>query len=172
MSELYSYNTIVEFLRIFGMVSSTIIDREDFARCAYESLEDGVTLGNLKYREMFFNPTLHTRRGVPMATVIDGLVDGIRAAEHDFGVGCRLIADVYRQDPPDLARQMVEEVLANRVDRAHRPRHGRRRGARPAGEVRRGVRPCRSRRAAACTSHACEDAPAGEHHHLPGCARL
>ena len=50
---------------------------------------------------MFFNPTLHTHRGVPMATVIDGLVDGIRAAEQDLGVRCRLIADVYRQDSPD-----------------------------------------------------------------------
>jgi adenosine deaminase len=116
VEELYSYNTIVEFLEIFRMVSSTIIDREDFARCAYESLEDGVTLGNLKYREMFFNPTLHTRRGIPMATVIGGLVDGIHAAEQDLGVGCRLIADVYRQDPPEMARQMVEEVLSNRVD--------------------------------------------------------
>ena len=42
------------------MVSSTLIDREDFARVSYETLEDGVNLGNLKYREMFFNPTLHT----------------------------------------------------------------------------------------------------------------
>lgn len=116
VEKLYSYDTIVEFLQIFEMVSSTIIDRDDFARCSYESLEDGVRLGNLKYREMFFNPTLHTRRGIPMATVIDGLVDGIRAAEHDLGVGCRLIADVYRQDTPSVARQMVEEVLANRVD--------------------------------------------------------
>ena len=38
------------------------------------------------YREMFFNPTLHTTRGVAMATVIDGLADGIRAAEADLGV--------------------------------------------------------------------------------------
>jgi adenosine deaminase len=81
---------------------------------AYESLEDGVKLGNLKYREMFFNPTLHTPRGVAMATVIDGLIDGCRAAEDDFGVRCSLIVDVYRQDPADVARQMVEEVIANR----------------------------------------------------------
>ena len=85
VDELYSYQTIEEFLVIFAMVSSTIVDRDDFARCAYESLEDGVTLGNLKYREMFFNPTLHTRRGIPMATVIGGLADGIQAAEHDPG---------------------------------------------------------------------------------------
>lgn len=114
VGQIYAYETIYEFLDIFRLVNSTVVDREDFARIAYESLEDGVTLGNLRYREMFFNPTLHTSRGVPMATVIDGLVDGCHAAAADFGVTCFLIADVYRQDPPDVARQMVEEVLANR----------------------------------------------------------
>jgi adenosine deaminase len=113
---LYDYETIYEFLRIFGMVASTLIDRDDFARTAYESLEDGVALGNLRYREMFFNPTLHTRRGVPMATILDGLTDGIRSAETDLGVRCRLIADVYRQDSPGEAVQMVEDVLAHRQD--------------------------------------------------------
>ncbi len=73
-------------------------------------------LGNLKYREMFFNPTLHTTRGVAMSTIIDGLIDGCRAAEADLGVRCRLIADVYRQDSPAMAQQMVVEVLANRRD--------------------------------------------------------
>jgi adenosine deaminase len=116
VDKLYDYDTIYEFLKIFAMVSSTLIDREDFARVAYETLEDGVNLGNLKYREMFFNPTLHTRRGVPYATVVDGLVDGIRAAETDLGVRCRLIADVYRQDSLDMARQMIDEVIAHRPD--------------------------------------------------------
>ena len=98
------------------MASSTLRDQEDFARTAYESIEDGVKLGNLKYREMFFNPTLHTRRGVPYKTVVDGLVDGIQQAERDLGVKCRLIADVYRQDPPEMAREMVEQVLEHRPD--------------------------------------------------------
>jgi adenosine deaminase len=114
VSTIYDYETIYEFLEIFRLVNSTVIDRDDFARVAYESLEDGHTLGNLQYREMFFNPTLHTTRGVPMATIIDGLIDGCRAAETDFGVRCRLIADVYRQDPPAMALQMTEEVIANR----------------------------------------------------------
>ncbi len=78
-------------------------------------------LGNLKYREMYFNPTLHTPRGVAMTTIIDGLADGCAAAERDFGVRCRLIADVYRQDPPAMALQMTEEVHRQpprRVDRS------------------------------------------------------
>ena len=116
VSTLYDYETIYEFLETFRFVNSTVIDQGDFARVAYESLEDGVKLGNLKYREMFFNPTLHTPRRVPMRTIIDGLVDGIQAAEADFGVRCRLIADVYRQDPPDVALAMVEDVLTHRRD--------------------------------------------------------
>jgi adenosine deaminase len=116
VDRIYDYETIYEFLQIFRMVNSTVITRDDFARVAYESLQDGVDLGNLKYREMFFNPTLHTTRGVAMATIINGLADGCAAAEQDFGVRCRLIADVYRQDPPAMALQMTEEVIANRRD--------------------------------------------------------
>ena len=116
VDRIYDYETIYEFLEIFRLVNSTVIERDDFARIAYESLEDGVKLGNLKYREMFFNPTLHTTRGVAMSTIIDGLIDGCRAAEQDLGVRCRLIADVYRQDPPAMALQMTEEVIANRRD--------------------------------------------------------
>lgn len=111
---IYRYDTIYEFLEIFRLVNSTVIDRGDFARVAYEAMEDGARLGNLKYREMFFNPTLHTTRGVPMATVIDGLVEGLAAAEADLGVRGALIADIYRQDPPAMAVQMVEEVIAHR----------------------------------------------------------
>lgn len=114
VTRLYDYETIYEFLEIFGLVSSTLIDREDFARTAYESLEDGVRLGNLRYREMFFNPTLHTRRGVAYPTIVDGLIDGIRAAEQDFDVRCRLIADVYRQDSAQEAVDMVGQVLEHR----------------------------------------------------------
>ncbi|MDQ1508602.1 MAG: hypothetical protein QOG50_446 [Actinomycetota bacterium] len=116
VDKIYEYQTTYEFLEIFRFVNSTVITHDDFARIAYESLEDGVKLGNLKYREMYFNPTLHTPRGVAMKTVIDGLADGCAAAEREFGVRCRLIADVYRQDPPAMALQMTEDVIANRRD--------------------------------------------------------
>jgi adenosine deaminase len=114
--QLYDYSSIYEFLEIFAQVSSTLIDREDFARAAFESVEDGVKLGNLKYREMFFNPTLHTKRGIPYATVVDGLIDGLHRAESELGVRCRLIADVYRQDSAGQAADMVREVLEHRRD--------------------------------------------------------
>ncbi len=152
VDHIYDYATIYEFLEIFRFVNSTVIDRDDFARVAYESLEDGVKLGNLKYREMFFNPTLHTTRGVPMATIVDGLIDGTRAAEADFGVRCFLIADVYRQDPVADGDADDRGGRRARTRRGDRPRHGRRRGARPARAVRRGA--SRSPPTPGCTSPA------------------
>jgi adenosine deaminase len=141
------------------MVSSTLRDQEDFARAAFESIEDGVKLGNLKYREMFFNPTLHTKRGIPYARVVDGLVDGIRAAETDFGVPCRLIADVYRQDTPEEAREMVEQVLEHRHDELIGLGMD---GAEAPDPPEQFVDAYRLARTGGLrlTSHACEDAPA------------
>jgi adenosine deaminase len=115
-AELYRYEDLDGFLEIYGLVCRTLVRREDFSRVAYESLEDGVRLGNLRYREMFFNPTLHTRYGISYPDIIDGLVQGIHDAESDFGVVCRLIPSIYRQDELDVAEQMLDEMLAHRPD--------------------------------------------------------
>jgi len=110
-ASLYRFEDFGEFAEIAVAVSSTLVDRDDFARIAFESLEAGVKLGNLRYREMFFTPTLHTSRGIEYRTIVDGLCDGIREAERRFGVRCRLIADIQRQDPPALAVEMVRQVF-------------------------------------------------------------
>jgi adenosine deaminase len=114
--DLYHYEDLEGFLRIYELVCRSLRRREDFERVAYESLEDGVRTGALRYREMFFNPTLHTREGVAYVDVVDGLLDGIHAARTDLGVECRLIPSVYRQDPVEMAGRMLEEVLAERRD--------------------------------------------------------
>jgi adenosine deaminase len=65
---------------------------------------------------MFFNPTSHTMHGIPYATVIDGILDGVRCAEKDFGVRCRLIAAIHRGHSPAAAQAMIEEVVAGGHD--------------------------------------------------------
>ena len=39
VDRIYAYETIYEFLDIFRLVNSTVVERDDFARVAYESLE-------------------------------------------------------------------------------------------------------------------------------------
>lgn len=112
----YVYDTLVDFLKVYDIVCRSIRDQEDFARVAYETLEDGARLGNLKYREMFFNPTTHTREGISWRTILDGILEGTRAAERDYGVKCRLIPAIHRGHTPAEAQEMVEAMLEARCD--------------------------------------------------------
>lgn len=109
--ELYSYDDIVGFLTVLQAVGATLVDREDFARVAYETLAEGVTKGNLRYREMFFNPDYHTPQGVTYETMVTGMADGIARAFDEFGVRCNLIAAISRFHGPAAAVDMVRTVL-------------------------------------------------------------
>ena len=111
---LYDLRDFYHFLSVLDAAAAALVRPADFARAAYESLEDGVRSGNLCYRELFFNPGTHKALGVSYPDQLEGLLDGIRAAERDFGVRCRLIPSIDRRQPASAATAMVEEVLAHR----------------------------------------------------------
>jgi adenosine deaminase len=113
--DLYDYDNILDFLRIYDLVAYSVRDRDDFRRITYETLEEGVRSG-LRYREMFWSPMAHMDLGVPYKTAIDGIIDGIHEAEADKGVQCRLIADINRMESAEKGLAMVETVLDNRRD--------------------------------------------------------
>ena len=91
-------------------------DQGDFARVAYESMADAATSSNVRYREIAFEPTMFQAQGISYATVVDGLIEGVRAAERDHGIIGRLIAGIDRGEPPAHALAMVEQVLAEPRD--------------------------------------------------------
>ena len=45
----------------------------------------------VRHAEIFFDPQAHIERGVPMATVIDGLWSVLAASEERYGISTRLI---------------------------------------------------------------------------------
>ena len=108
--DLYDYPDIYKFLHMYDNSALAVRDREDFARIAYETLSDAAA-NNVRYREMFFNPTTHMAAGASYPTCVDGLIDGIDAARTDHGIECRLIAAVNRMETPELAVTMVETLL-------------------------------------------------------------
>lgn len=110
--DLYDYPDIYKFLHMYDNSALAVQDREDFERICYETLSEAA-VNNVRYREMFFNPTTHMAAGPSYATCVDGLIDGINAARTDHGIECRLIAAVNRMESPELAVEMVETVLAN-----------------------------------------------------------
>lgn len=98
-------------LQVSEWFAAVVLKEADFARVAYESIQDAAD-NNIRYREMFFEPTLYGAHGTGYRTLVDGLIDGLRAAERDFGIPCRLIAGINRADSPTAARELVEQMLA------------------------------------------------------------
>lgn len=113
---LYRFDNFHQFIDGYMTVASALRTHRDFSEAAYVVLRDGFLSGNVRYRELFFNPTDHHRAGVPYRIVLEGLLDGIRAAELDFGVRCLLIPSINRMETPALAVQMVQEVIRRRRD--------------------------------------------------------
>ncbi len=112
--DLYTYESLADFLNAFGTVCSVFLDEADFHRLAYEACEDAAAAGT-RYREMFVSPGFHLDRGVPFHRLWDGLVSGIADGETDHGVRTRLILDVDK--PKGIGPAMALLEVARTLDR-------------------------------------------------------
>ncbi|MBT0567458.1 adenosine deaminase [Williamsia sp. CHRR-6] len=108
---VYDFFSFLEFLDLYYQVCDALATPADIERGVYDSLVHGKATGNLRYREMFFSPTNHSQ--VSYGQMVDAMVSGIKAAEADHGVSCRLIADINRRQSPQVAVQLVEAMIAH-----------------------------------------------------------
>ncbi|MEO7403699.1 MAG: adenosine deaminase, partial [Burkholderiales bacterium] len=69
---------------------------------------------NVVHVEMFFDPQTHTDRGVPFASVIDGLSRALADAKRDLGVSGALVLCFLRHLSEDAAFTTLVEALAHR----------------------------------------------------------
>lgn len=111
-TDLYKFDTILDFLKIYDLVGQTLRDHDDFRRITYETLQEAHEHG-VRHREIAWPPMGHLQMGVPYTTAIDGIIDGIHSAEKDFGITCWVIVSINRMKPPEEACEMVELVLAH-----------------------------------------------------------
>ena len=86
----YAFGNLQDFLDIYYAGADVLRTEADFrelanayfTRCAADSVI---------HAEIFFDPQTHTARGIPISTVIDGLLAGIDDAARDHGISTRLI---------------------------------------------------------------------------------
>ncbi len=155
--DIYDYPDIIKFLEVYSLVAHVVRDVDDFRRITYETLKEA-SEHNVRYREMFWSPMAHMDVGVKYPKALEGVVLGIRDAKKDFGIDCRLIADIDRMRQPEDGLELVEQVIAHRCDdliglgldyaEAGNPPEKFWKSFRVAGSE--GLR---------LTAHACEDAP-------------
>jgi adenosine deaminase len=109
-TELYRYDSLDGFLRVFWLVQSTLADRSDWARLGYETVVDGARHG-VVHREAFFTPARHLAAGQDLADVVAGLDEGISAAEAETGATCLLVADMDRAFGPEAGLEQVRRLV-------------------------------------------------------------
>lgn len=108
-TELYRYDSLDGFLRVFWLVQSTLADRADWARLGYEATVDGARHG-VVHREAFFTPARHLAAGQDLAEIVAGLDEGVAAAEAETGATCLLIADMDRAFGPAAGLEQVQRL--------------------------------------------------------------
>ena len=110
---LYQYRNFSDFIDLFRLAARSLVTAGDFARVAYEYIEVGHRVGNLRHVEFFFNPSYHYPHGVAYRTQLEGLVEGITAAQRDFAVSARLIPSIDREFGVAMAERVLDNVLAH-----------------------------------------------------------
>ena len=86
----YAFTDLQSFLDIYYAAASVLLQPGDFHDMAWAYFLRAKA-DNVVHAELFFDPQTHTARGVPMATVIEGLSSACRKAEQELGISSALI---------------------------------------------------------------------------------
>ena len=113
--DLYHYDNLGDFLKIYAAVAASMRDADDFRRVTYEMLSSSAANG-ARYVEFFFSPHVHLEEGVPFPVQIDGVLRGMKDADTDFGLISRIIPGINREAGPAAGQEMLDLILAHRPD--------------------------------------------------------
>ena len=86
----YAFSNLQDFLDIYYAGASVLLTEEDFFDLAIAYFRRAAADG-VRHAEIFFDPQTHTDRGVPFATVADGLLGAMDEAARTLGISSRLI---------------------------------------------------------------------------------
>ncbi len=98
----YDFDSLASFLTIYYDSMRVLLVEEDFFDLAMAYLTTAAAQ-RVRHVEMFFDPQAHTIRGVPFATVIDGLHRATVSARDELDVDASLIMCIVRDHPVESA---------------------------------------------------------------------
>ncbi len=108
----YQFRDLQSFLDLYYAGASVLRTAQDFHDLAWAYLEKAAAERVVR-AEIFFDPQTHTARGVPLATVVDGLWRACQEAR-GLGVSAALILCFLRHLPEADAFATLEEALPHR----------------------------------------------------------
>jgi len=106
----YAFTDLQSFLDIYYAGASVLQTEADFFDMAWAYLLRAKA-DNVVHAEIFFDPQTHTARGIPFATVINGLEQAIRRGREELGLSASLILCFLRHLSEEDAFATLEEAL-------------------------------------------------------------
>ena len=103
--------SLVEYLKAFDVTLKVLQTAESLTRVAYELAEDAAR-ENVRYMEVRYSPMLHTRRGLPLTTVVEAVLEGLRAAHDRYHIESNVIICGIRNVSPESSLEMAELAVA------------------------------------------------------------
>ncbi len=116
ISELYRYDNLPDFLKIYDLVSQSIRDSSDFHRITYEMLESCADSG-ARHVEFFFSPHAHQAHGVAYTIMLAGIFNAMDDIETDRRLTSRLIPAHSRELGLERGFAFLDLVQEHRTDK-------------------------------------------------------
>ncbi len=104
-------SSLVEYLKAFDVTLKVMQTEASLTRIAYELAEDAAA-ENVRYMEVRYAPMLHTRLGLKLTSVVEAVLEGLRAAEKDHGIESNIIICGIRNISPESSLEMAELAVA------------------------------------------------------------
>jgi adenine deaminase len=111
MRAAYDFDDLASFLAVYYEGMSVLLTEDDFYDLAMAYFRKAGSQ-NVVYAEVFFDPQAHTTRGIPFATVIEGLRRAQQDAEASLGLRTQLIMCFLRDLSAESALETLEQSLA------------------------------------------------------------
>jgi adenosine deaminase len=103
--------SLVEYLKAFDVTLRVMQTEDALYRVAYELAEDAAR-ENVRYMEVRYAPMLHTRQSLRLTSVVEAVLDGLRAAHDRLGIESNVIICGIRNISPESSNEMAELAVA------------------------------------------------------------
>ncbi|MHB8618082.1 MAG: adenosine deaminase [Chloroflexota bacterium] len=107
---LYTFTDFGDFARLFRTGLDVLRSADDFSY-ATVALAAELAEQRVRYAEITTTPFQHSSRGVPLAEYAEGLNNGRRLAESEYGVAISWICDISRESEPAESTVALDLIL-------------------------------------------------------------
>ena len=122
LRQAYQFNNLQDFLDIYYQGANVLQQQQDFYDLTWAYLKR-CQQQHVVHVEPFFDPQTHTARGIPFATVINGITQALRDGEAQLGITSQLILCFLRHlseaDAFDTLQQVepyLQQIIAVGLD--------------------------------------------------------